>query len=449
MSHAKALGAFLVSVATASVAGCTGADRPIVGERAEAVVVQTVNPDNRVFYVEGSGDRAVVDVAVLKPSHRGNHNEKFRMKHGSPLTVVVQTASLPKGLAGTRDLALLVQFGAATDGSDRELVVWYQRGVPADTPLNFANLAVFHEQLWDSSVAPFFRIRLVDVALERNVETLEALNRIQKVGGALAAAIPNPIVNPVFSVATRAAGLILGNRENRVLLDYSVQFYAEEKAAAAPDAGISILRRGAFVLMGRPVGEDREYWRNAFRRDYVTNDVCRVVSAAPAAAAPGGGSAAGAQAGCAPVPTPFVQMAVMDTDIVIPSIVARRDRTLRDILTKAATDNLNGLEQAAGDLHSAALAFGRMRRLDLLRNTASLQDVVNAVREEKIGGVDLNDEDLKALMQKVETVSGCAFSGTAAVNEWWDKIGKNAAFAADGTFALVSKTAEGGGPKCS
>ena len=419
MASARIPPVVLLSVVVAlAAAACTGQDRALVGERAEAVILQTAYSDNCVFYVDRSGEAAAVDTADLKPSHRGDHNATYRMKHGSPLTVVVQTASLPKGLEGKRDLALLVQFGAAADGSDRELVVWYQRGVPADTPFNFANLAIFHEQLWDSSVAPFFRIRLVDVALEKNVETLQALNQIQKIGGALAAAIPNPAVNPVFGIATRAAGLILGNRENKVLLDYSIQFYAEEKAAAAPDAGISILRRGAFVLMGRPAGEAREYWRNAFRRDYVTNDVCRIEAAKPAAA-PGSApstAASAAGAGCAPVPTPFVQVAVMNTDIVIPSIVAHLDKALRDILTKAATDNLAGLEQAAGDLHSAALAFGKMRRLDLLRNTASLQDVVNAVREGDIDGVKLNDEDLKSLIQKIETISGCGFSTTDAVN---------------------------------
>jgi hypothetical protein len=399
-----------------------GGNAILFGERAEAVVQTPDYGDNRVFYFEQAvkQEDKEVETAIsvaLKPSYLAPGGEDYKPKHGRPLSIILSSASLPKAISGTpksRDVALLVQFGSDAGGGDRTLAVWYQRGVPPDQPLNFGNLVIFHEPMWESRVAPFFRIRLIDVAEERNQEARAELAKVTAFSRAVGLFTANPLVDPAINAMSNAATLVLANGRNKVLLDYSVQFFSDEAADSAPAAGLTRLRKGSFLLLGRPLGMDRTYWRRNFEFDRQLQDIVEKDTTGKPA-----------------VISPFVQITVSDQEIVVPALVQRRSTAIQTLLSNAGRENTEALTDAADSLAATVRVFVLNENLRRFRSSQALLAVYEAVDNEEVDKMSLSKEDLYVLYRVLTTVSGCSLFSKESVVAWWNAKGSSGQFRSD------------------
>ena len=232
--------------------------------------------DNRVYYLKARDlarhTQALEPLGLAVPSSDGNI-----IPRNSPLSVVLRSIEIPAAtsvdasgnqvsspITEAADYVVLLDIGTNSDGSTQSIVVWYQRGIQPDQSLNFSNLLVYYEPRWDERVAPFFRIRVMDITNERNAETRRSLERARSIGGAVGALGANPLVSPLIGIAITAAELVVANRQNRLILDYSVQLYSSGAAGQAGSGELGVLRRGSYIVVGRPNADGREYWTNTF-----------------------------------------------------------------------------------------------------------------------------------------------------------------------------------------
>ncbi|NID14507.1 hypothetical protein [Luteibacter yeojuensis] len=241
--------------------GCS-TNGPQISDRVK--VWTPIFSDNRVYRLEekSSGGTQALTSLDTPPV-------KDLVEPNSPLTIIMRSVEIPEyekagPISKNADYAVIVDIGTAADGTSQSVVVWYQRGVSAGQSLNFSNLIVYYEPRWDQRVAPYFRVRVMDVTKEKNDETRRDLDRIQKLSMNVAGLASNPIVVPSVAVAFNVADLILSHEENRLVLDYSVQLYSAAAAAAAGSGGLGQLQKGSYIVVGRPNGADRTYWNSKF-----------------------------------------------------------------------------------------------------------------------------------------------------------------------------------------
>lgn len=226
--------------------------------------------DNRVYHLAPATTQAPnLGKQQLRRVGENAGDDADVVKPNEPLSIIMRSIEIPakeeKGpIDGPADYAVILDVGTAADGSSKSLVVWYQRGVQPDQSLNFSNLLVYYEPRWDERVAPFFRVRVMDVTKERNEETRRTLERVHGISGALASFATTPIAAPLIGIAFTAAELVLANRENRLLLDYSVQLYSSSAQAQAGSGRLGALKKGSYIVVGRPNEEGRAFWTKEF-----------------------------------------------------------------------------------------------------------------------------------------------------------------------------------------
>lgn len=397
----------------------TGAcDGPGFGERDQYVVHTPLYADNRVLYLDGQSEGSAEGVYALRRPGARETITAEKMTHGQPLSLVLTTVSLPKEESvGSRDIAIIVDLASASDGGGRSIVAWYQRGVKADQNLNFSYLLLFHEAAWDDRIAPLVRIRVMDVTVERNLETRAALAEVSKFQGLVGAAIPNPIINPIFELATKAASLVLANRPNKMLLDYTAQFYSAPQLAAAYGSDLPPLRKGRFVLIGRKDG-DRNYWKQEFKYDSVEQNV--YVSSAAASSRP--------------LPSPFVMISISSIDAVVPTSVAARSAFLQKMLSDAQQTNFDRMQEEATLLKGGVDALVAYEQLRRYRTIEALDNVITVMNRST---TDLSVSDQAFLMRQVSQLSKCSFASASAIKSWWDAGAKSRVTFKPDEFALT------------
>jgi hypothetical protein len=357
--------------------------------------------ENRVFFLP-----TATETVALTPAYAPltKDEEAKAIRHGEPLTIVVNGVALPKDardVGKTRDIAVLLDIGAKSDSGDTSMVVWYQRGVRPDQLLNFSNLLVYYEPFWDSRVAPQFRLRMVDVATERNQATRELLSVVERTTSSLAAFLPDLATSQGVRVAARAATLVLANRQNEVLLDYTVQFYSQQHVAASGGAGLGQLRRGAFVAVGRPdqCGTQlcgRDFWRTSLKYDPQTGQILGNKGADVAA--------------------PFMFVSVVTAESVVPKIVLERSASLFALLQASGQGGpIEQIASQAEDLQGSVQAYVKNEKLKRYRSMADLEDVVAEALNDK-----LSSEDAAYLRRTLSELSGAYFSSPDQIKQWWE-----------------------------
>jgi len=404
--------AFLLAAALLS--GCTNLRQPGFAERDLYVVNTPEYPDNRVFYLKGQTTDEY-ETELLNSFQVATLDSSKDPVHGQPLSIIVNSISLPQAAKEDewdtpQDIAVVLDISAKNQGQSQSIVVWYQRGVFPGQSLNFANLLVFHQEVWDDQVPPLIRIRVMNVASERNLDTREALSEVSKYGGTVALALQNPALSQVIPIAARAASLILANNSNKMLLDYSVQFYKSsvERNVGAPY--ITPLKTGRFVLVGRAKGDipNGNFWKRQFIYDELNGAVM-----------------AEKDAGKTLLTSPVVSVIVNKEDLIVPSLVAAKSAYLTTLLTDAKIENLDQFKSDVIDFGKRSEALILREKVRRYRNSADLSEFIKLINnaEDPLPS-DVKDSSVRFLSR----ITDCRSLSLTNLGPWWDENQDSASF---------------------
>jgi hypothetical protein len=373
--------------------GCNGIRQPGFGERDRFAINTPTYFDNKVFYVLPKLEE---DQYPLKRADQLTEDSSSRINHGSPLSVILNSVVLPPSQSeGTKDVAVVLEIGTASGGESAPIVAWYQRGVRADQPLNFSNLLIHFEPRWDARVAPLVRIRVVDVSSERNDEARDALAQVGALANGMGSFIPGTSQATV-ALGIKAASLVISNRSNTQLLDYTVQFYSDEAIAASNNTGLTPLRRGRILLVGRPLQQTSAYW--ATFKGSLDPATAQVFSNNQA------------------VSSPVVTITVSVAQSIVPAIVAQRSSYLTTLLTAAQQSDVSAVLTAGRSVYDGARTFAAIENLRRNRDPVSLSSLIQL--EQNTGADKVSDDDKALIRSTLKELTTCGVSSTAAVLAW-------------------------------
>lgn len=377
---------------------------PGFGERDQYVINTPHYYDNRVYYVAPTPAAKVWPLQDAWDA-RTSAADAARITHGSPLSVILNSVSVPPPeigkdgqpiSAGARDIAVVLDISTKASGANESIVAWYQRGVQPDQALNFSNLLLYFDPRWDARVAPMIRIRVVDVTSERNAEIREALGQVKQFTSSLGPILPTS-TQSVVSVASRAASLIL-TRPNQQLLDYSVQFYSEEQIAESYGSDLTPLKRGRVLLVGRPRSENSGYWRG-FKGRY-DGETLLVYKDSQL------------------VTSPVVLLTVSTAQAIVPTIVNARSTYLQKLLADAQQGDVTAVKSAGRAVWDGVRTYALLEELRRTRDQATLQEVIDAYNEDSEAAA-LSNDDKALLRQTIRDISACTLQTDVQLTQWW------------------------------
>lgn len=402
---------FVKIAALIILTACSTIRQPGLLERDLYVVNTPEYPDNRVYYL-GPFDEVSYSSLLFDKYQAIKQSKDTDPKQGDSLSIVVNSVTLPAAAEQnperikTRDIVVILDVIAENSRKASSIVVWYQRGVYDGQSLNFSNLLVYQQESWDERVPPLFRIRVMDIASENNLETREALAEVSKYGGAIALALRNPAVSPMIETAVRAASLVFANKNNKLLLDYTVQFYRSTTVLHSDNAFLSPLKKGRFLLIGRDWKslKDRNYWRHKYSYDEVNLDVIDSTKN--------------------PLRTPVVVISVSTDEMIVPPFVADKSAYLTRLLTETTNMNLDQVQEESKELHQRIDFYVLKERV---RRYRSVDDMENLIERLKDAPTDI----LESNMRMLRSISGCQGIRSDNYAEWWDQNAAKARFSDD------------------
>lgn len=339
--------------------------------------------DNRVYHAKAANAAGLQKLDPLGASLAAN---EVAIPRNSPLSVIMRSVEIPAAFetdaAGQRhksaihepaDYAVILDVGANVDGSNKSIVVWYQRGVQPDQSLNFSNLLVYYEARWDERIAPSFRVRVMDVTKERNAETRRSLERAQSISSSLGAMASNPAVTPLIGIAYTAADLVFANVKNQLVLDYSVQLYSSAAVAKAGSGELGVLKRGSYIVVGRPAYEARSFWKKDFSYDSITNSL---------------------MAGSDRVNVPTAAITVGTFESIVPANVMARSAALTTLLASNGTKStIEQIDDTSKRFAASVEAFTRGEKINRYRNHYDVDRVLERLQDEEfIKSIGVDDQ---------------------------------------------------------
>lgn len=369
--------------------GACGSKAPAFGE--QHAVNTPLYADNRVYFLEPRNDGG----SFQKLSGLGEGASKLAdsVPRNAPLSIIMRSVDIPASLktdngnknliTGPADYAVILDVGASADGSTKSIVVWYQRGVQPDQSLNFSNLLIYYEPQWDERVPPFFRVRVMDVTNERNEQTRKALERAGNIASGLGALALNPMLVPLIGISFTSAELVLANAENRLIVDYSVQLYSEVSVSQSGDSGLGTLRRGSYVVVGRPNTSGREFWETSdlkyqiqSRRLFASTKLINV-------------------------PTALITVGTFKS--IVPTLVLERSAALTLLLTTSGTKtSVEQLEEASERLSISVKSLALGERLEKYRRSEDAKQIIGNLTDPEISK-NLGADNTFNLLQALNT----------------------------------------------
>jgi hypothetical protein len=393
------------------------------------------HPENRVFFEARleSTDQYTVQLIPLQHIFEIDPNERAResdaIENGDPLSVVLQGVRIPEGLpGGLRDIAVVLDICTSGEQGLTTLLAFYQRDVPPGQLLNFNNLLVYADPMWDSSNPPYFRVRVLDVKAERNRRTDAILEKVSNLSAQIGGMVPHPAI-PLVTTAMDAARLLLSNQQNELLLDYQIQFYSIEQIASAGGATLGPLLAGSWLAVGRDREGDASFWNTKLQYERATGRLITGSTERPTN-----------------VPVPYIQMALLKTDAQVPKLVLDRSESLLSLLsTPAGKSDLDSLDIASESLTYAIDAFSLERSL---RKYGTIQDVAQIIKKlEK--SEELSTYGIRRLMYVMNAISDPSISKDKQQPsdwiKWWALNAENVNIQKDPTrpFGLIVVMKEG------
>lgn len=391
--------------------------------------------ENKVFFV-GAVDGN--EFRPLRHYFEPPANKDSVVLHGQPLAVLISGVRIPEDLDRRIDAAVVLDLytGVKVEESRTSLIVWYQRNVGGGQMLNFQNLLVYADDNWDSAYPPYFRIRVLDVAAERNATTRQLLEQCSQLASALGPLVPTSAV-PAVGIAMQAAKAVLGNQKNKVLLSYDVQFYSQHVVGQAGEADLGMLQKGTWLVVGRPQGTGASFWRTSMWLDRRTDELLREVVEGEKPARVVLARTPDGKKEC--VPVPYVRMTVATAHQIVPSIVQERTQALLTLLTSPhAGQDLEEIESLGEKIKTTADTYVTIRRVRRFRSGDAMLDLVNRIKNSVDKTRVLPDGDVAILVAEVERLAGKSMQGGPAVKDWWDSGGgKEGSFPSTGEYKWV------------
>jgi len=401
---------------TAAMTGCASAPPELTGF---AVNTPETYSENKVFFTQAPSEGEETTQALLPLEHlyEIEADDEFAIKPNDPVSVVLQGVRLPEDLgAGTRDIAVVLDINTSVERGATTLVAFYQRAVPAGQMLNFNNLLVYADPMWDDANPPYFRVRVLDVKAERNRRTGLLLDRVSNLSAQISGLVPHPVI-PIVTTAIDVAGLVLRNQENEVLLDYQIQFYGERHRAESGSATLGSLRAGQWIVLGRARAADSSFWDTDMALDRRTDRILR--EATVTTTGEDGGERTDSQ--MANVPVPYVSVAIVRADAEAPKLVLDRSEAMLALLsTPGGKSDIDGLEQAMSDLSSAMNAYAVERRLRRYRSISDIEAIIEQLRKHDTGEAPLNTYELRRLMYVLDGVTEVNRATPEQWVSWWN-----------------------------
>jgi len=221
-------------------------------------------------------------------------------------------------------------------------------------------------------------VRVMDVTTERNAETRRALERAHNIGSSIGALAVNPLVSPLLGVAFTAAELVLANRQNRMVLDYTVQLYSSASAGQAGSGDLGVLKRGSYIVVGRPSREPREFWQKSFTYEpdsrLLQADNKRVN-----------------------VPTALITVGTFES--VVPTIVLERSTALTTLLAaNGSKSTVEQIDETAKRLSASVEAFTKGERLIRYRDQSDVDTLLSRLQDQEFQS-QIGSEDIFFLVR--------------------------------------------------
>lgn len=365
-----------------SITGCAGLD-PQIDNR--YTVFTPIFADNRVYYLQPKNENNLQSLESIGSSVDSSEANQA-IPSNSPISVILRSVEIPakietdakgslrKGVVGdSADYAVILDVGTNADGSSNSMVVWYQRGVQPDQSLNFSNLLVYYEPRWDERIAPFFRIRVMNVTKEKNAETRKSLERAHGIAGSLGALANNPAITPLIGISFAAADLVLANNSNSLLLDYSVQLYSTSSVSQAGNE-LGTLKRGSYLVVGRPVAESRSFWKEKFFYEPESRTLL---------------------SGSKSVNVPTASLTVGTFESVVPTLVMERSAALTTMLGSNGTNStVEEIEDLNKRLSASVEAFAATEKIKRYKNHKDVESILKKIDMDKAFQSKLGSEDI-------------------------------------------------------
>lgn len=404
----------LAAIAILFVTGCSTSPS-LFGEGSLAVNTPTYLA-NRVFYMEprkvhlgAGGDQLyydLVDPVIIS----GVTNV---IENGEPVTVVINKAYVPVDAARdkldkTRDIAVLVDLGFLP-GKEEFIAVWYQRDVPVNEELSFSSIPVYSLDAWNSDAPPRFRVRLVDVTAERNKWTAEMLTLASQVSGSVISLIGTPAVGIGAEIALQAARLVLANQDNTNLVDYEFYFFSERHLAEAGGAPISLFRKGAMMVTGRPHDKDETFWSQKLQYDHSRKRIQLYKDNGPGER----------------VESPYVLASVITAEALISNLVKQRSAFITKILTDSAPAVQADFESLKIEAEALVKSIQVLETRQNFKDFPTLESFEKLLNEAKTNENKIPKAERNYLLFAIRNSTGVIRGDATEYSTWWSKCKDN------------------------
>jgi len=219
----------------------------------------------------------------------------------------------------------------------------------------------------------------------------------------LASFIPNPVAAGA-ATALRVAGLVMSNRANVPIIDFTPQFYSSDFVAQAGPNDLPLFMQGTWLVVGRaPSGTPlnpkdqlpENFWLNPLQLDRRTG-----VISSP--------NAPGTPSGC-----PYVRLTIAAVDSAVPKAVLQRSQEIFALLTQPSPSP-EVITAVSEELQSSLMVFGMHKTFLSQRSKGSLQKIFASLKTDAI-----KSSDKAFMLNVVSRVTGQAFPNEDAATDWW------------------------------
>lgn len=397
----------LLLMLTAGLLQACRSSSPVIGE--VAVTTGDTYTENKVLFSLAAYDTAGNRIPGRKelkhayelevPDSLADSLAYLQIQKLDPMAVIIRGVRLPEEMEERRDVAVVLDIVTAGEENVSSIVAFYQRGVPGGQMLNFQDLLVYYDPEWDGVTPPWFRVRVLDVAAEKNKRTQTFLERSNQLAAKLGGVVPHPVL-PSIQTALEAAKLVLGNKKNKIILDYQVQFYSAEQIRGANEQ-LTPLRKGEWMVIGRPRNQGATFWNEELKMNQRTGEILS------------GNSGATRQ-------VPYASLVLMSADAAIPKHIMDRSHSLLSILDSSTErKNYDALIETVGSLNSAVEAYVLERRIRKYHSEDDFKDLINIIKQIKDGSSELKIPQQRSLIRLVDGFTDEHLNSASDIITWW------------------------------